>query len=228
MKMKKLPVGIDNFSKLREQDFYYADKTGLIRDLLTNWSEVSLFTRPRRFGKTLNMDMLRCFFEIGQNRSLFDGLLISKDEELCREYMGRFPVIFISLKGVSGADFAAAREMLRTAIGMEAQRFSFLKNSPNLEDGQKDLYRRMVEIGPEGFAMSDSILVSSLHLLSDLLSAHHAQKVILLIDEYDVPLDKAYTAGYYDEMIVLIRGLMNQALKSNENLLFAVLTGCPL
>ncbi len=226
MKMKKLPVGIDNFSKLREQDFYYADKTGLIRDLLTNWSEVSLFTRPRRFGKTLNMDMLRCFFEIGQDRSLFNGLLISKDEELCREYMGRFPVIFISLKGVSGANFAAALEMLRTAIGMEAQRFSFLKDSPNLEDSQKELYRRMVEIGPEGFAMSDSILISSLHLLSDLLSAHYAQKVILLIDEYDVPLDKAYTAGYYDEMIVLIRGLMNQALKSNENLLFAVLTGC--
>lgn len=229
MKGKKLPIGIDEFEKIRINDFYYADKTMFIAELLQNWGEVNLFTRPRRFGKSLNMSMLKSFLEIGCDRSLFDGLKIMKEEKLCEECMGRFPVIFISLKSVDGRTFEAACAALRTVIGKEAARFRFLLESERLSETEKDTYRKLIRIDPEGqalFDMTDAVLTDSLQVLSHLLSIHYDQKVILLIDEYDVPLDKAFQYHYYDEMVSLIRGIFSNALKSNDSLYFAVLTGC--
>ena len=226
---KKLPIGIDGFEKLRTNDFYYVDKTGFIADLLRDWGEVNLFTRPRRFGKTLNMSMLKCFFEIGTDKSLFDGLKIAENKELCAEYQGQFPVIFISLKSVDGLTFASAVAALRTLIGNEASRFQFLRDSDKLSDEEKALYRQLVQTGTaQGgiYAMTDEALSASLNTLSQLLAKHYGRKVVILIDEYDVPLDKAFQGGYYDEMVSLIRNLFGNALKTNDNLQFAVLTGC--
>jgi len=228
MKMKnKLPVGIESFEDIRKMGFYYVDKTKLIRELLHNWGKVNLFTRPRRFGKSLNMSMLKAFFEIGCDKSLFDGLDISQESNLCDQYMGKFPVLSISLKDVSGTTFAAAGASLRYVIGMEAMRFPFLVESDKLTKVQKKMYHALVNVDVSGrFDMPDEVVETSLRTLSFLLSRHFGCKVILLIDEYDVPLDKAFQAGYYDEMVSLIRNLFSNVLKSNESLHFAVLTGC--
>ena len=221
MESKKLPVGIDSFEKLRREDFYYIDKTGLIRDLLNNWGEVNLFTRPRRFGKTLNMSMLKSFFEIGADKTLFDGLLISQETALCEAYMGKFPVIFISLKGVDGLTFEDAYGMLRRIIRAEAFRMEHLAQSNKVSEKELQAFLRLLD---EKDTKDD--ILDSLKTFSSLLYQHYGQKVVLLIDEYDVPLDKAFHHGYYREMVALIRGLFGQALKTNEYLQFAVLTGC--
>ncbi len=226
---KKLPIGIDGFEKIRTNDFYYADKTMFMKALLQNWGEVNLFTRPRRFGKTLNMSMLKCFFEIGSDPALFDGLRITQETALCEKYMGKFPVISISLKSVDGLNFQAASAALRTVIGDEAGRFRFLRESAKLDADDKNSYNQLINVetkGNEKYAMSDAALIDSLKTLSHLLSKHYGQKVILLIDEYDVPLDKAFQGGYYDEMVSLIRNMFGNVLKTNDNLYFAVLTGC--
>lgn len=221
MKRKKLPVGIEDFEKLRKEGFYYIDKTGLIRDLLNHWGEVNLFTRPRRFGKTLNMSMLKNFFEIGADKTLFDGLTISKETALCERYMGKYPVIFISLKGVDGLNFEEACGALRRIIRAEASRFRMLLSSEKIADEDKQLFLRILQ---EKDTFDD--VRDSLRMLSSLLNQCFSEKVILLIDEYDVPLDKAFQHGYYEEMVSLIRGLFGQALKTNEFLQFAVLIGC--
>lgn len=221
MQGKKLPVGIEDFEEIRKEDFYYIDKTGLIRDLLNNWGKVNLFTRPRRFGKTMNMSMLKCFFEIGADRSLFDGLEISKETALCEEYMGKFPVVFVSLKGVDGLTFEDAYGMLRRVIRAEASRLRILLNSEKIAEDDKQPLVRILEENDAPDDMRDS-----LKMLSSLLYKHYGQKVIILIDEYDVPLDKAQNHGYYGQMIALIRSMFDAALKTNEFLHFAVLTGC--
>lgn len=214
-----LPVGIDDFEKLRRENFYYVDKTKMIEDLLGNWAEVNLFTRPRRFGKTLNMSMLQCFFEIGADKSLFDGLYISQNKALCDTYMGKYPVVFISLKGVDGLTFENAKNMLYTIIQTEADRHYYLKTSEKISQENRKQFEDIL------CGRSEDI-TDSLRLLSQLLSQHYGQKTIILIDEYDVPLDKAFHHGYYQEMVSLIRGLLGQALKTNKSLQFAVLTGC--
>lgn len=228
-KIKKLPIGIDDFEKLRQDEFYYIDKTGMIQDLLENWGEVNLFTRPRRFGKSLNMSMLKSFFDISGNEEIFKGLKIAEEAELCRQYMGRYPVISLSLKGVNGIDFKCAYTMLCSVVGKEALRFQFLAESGRLTDRERKLYEQLVKVGGQGeelFLMKQSTLEESLQTLSMLLEKHYGQKAILLIDEYDVPLAKAFDQGYYDEMIILIRNFLGQALKTNPSLKFAVLTGC--
>lgn len=222
----KLPVGVDSFEKIRKDGFYYVDKTTLIEQLLEQWGEVNLFTRPRRFGKTLNMSMLRCFFDIGADRSLFDGLDISKNQELCDTYMGRFPVLFFSLKNVDGLTFADAKYRLTELVAAEAERFLFLLDSKKLSENEKSRYQALISLDHGRYTMDETILVSSLQLLSQLLYRHYGQKTIILIDEYDVPLDKAFQHGYYKEMVSLIRGVFGQALKTNDALQFAVLTGC--
>ena len=225
----KLPIGIENFEKLRKEDFYYVDKTNLIKELLDNWGEVNLFTRPRRFGKSLNMDMLKCFFECGCDAALFEGLNISREKEYCEKYMGSFPVVSVSLKGVNGTDYAMALGMLRFAIGNEALRFQFLSESPRLSERERAQYRQLINVdtsGRHGFLMTEEVLANSLYTLCACLHKHYGRKTILLIDEYDVPLDKAQQAGYYDDMVSLIRNMFGQALKTNASLHMAVLTGC--
>ena len=228
MEMKtRLPMGIESFKEIRRQKFYYVDKTALIRELLENWGKVTLFTRPRRFGKTLNMSMLRCFFEIGSDKALFDGLEISRETQLCEEYQGKFPVISITLKGATGRTFDEAKNMLRRLIGKEAQRFQFLMESDKLTELEHQQYKTLIHMNEKGiFDMEDEVLKDSLLTLSQLLKKHYQQDVIILIDEYDVPLDKAYQSGYYDDMVDLIRSLFGNALKTNDSLYFAVLTGC--
>lgn len=222
----KLPVGIDDFKKLRESHFYYVDKTRLIEQLLLNWSEVTLFTRPRRFGKTLNMSMLKSFFDIGTDKALFDGLYISGNKELCDEYMGKYPVIFLSLKGVEGLTYEEAFEAFVRIMGKEVNRVSFLADSDKLTQIEREQYKGLTIMKNGRLAFDKEKLISSLQLLSQLLYKHYGKKVVILIDEYDVPLDKAFQNGYYKEMVSLIRGLFGQALKTNEFLQFAVLTGC--
>ena len=226
---EKLPIGIEDFKKMRTEGFYYVDKTGLITELLDNWGEVNLFTRPRRFGKSLNMSMLKYFFEYGCDSSLFEGLAIAEERDLCEKYMGKFPVVSITLKGASGTNYEDARCMLCSVVGNEAMNFSFLKESSRLTDEDKIQYQSLITLGKggeSGFLMSNDVLTDSLHTLCSLLHKHYGRKTILLIDEYDVPLDKAERQGYYEEMLALIRGIFNQALKSNDSLHFAVLTGC--
>lgn len=223
---KKLPIGIENFEEFSKENFYYVDKTMFIAELLNNWGKVNLFTRPRRFGKSLNISMLKCFFEINCEKALFAGMDILQEKELCEQYMGKFPVISISLKGVDGLNYQQAYAALRRLIGNEALRFYYLSDSPELLPDEKKTYQALIHVKDGKFTMDDEMLVDSLRTLSQLLSKHFSQKVILLIDEYDVPLDKAFQAGYYDEMIVLIRNLFSNALKTNEFLQFAVLTGC--
>ena len=223
---KKLPVGLENFREIQKSGFYYVDKTKLIEQLLENWSKVNLFTRPRRFGKTLNMSMLKSFFEIGTDRTLFDGLYISRNQKLCEEYMGKYSVIFLSLKGIDGLSFEAAKYRLTELIGVEAERFAFLADSEKLTENERSKYRAIIHLVNGKYSMDEDMLVSSLQTLSQLLCRHYGQKAIILIDEYDVPLDKAFQHGYYKEMVSLIRGLFGQALKANDDLQFAVLTGC--
>ena len=229
---KKLPIGIESFEEAVYQGFYFVDKTEFISTLLNNWGKVNLFTRPRRFGKSLNMSMLKAFFEIGCDKALFDGLKISSEKGLCEEYMGKFPVIFISLKGVDGLDYESAYSAIRNIIGNEALRFDFLADSALLSPEEKVLYAQLVRMDkgktPEDnmFTMSKDILELSLRTLSMLLKKHYGRETIILIDEYDVPLDKAFQGGYYDRMVSLIRSIFGNALKTNPNLYFAVLTGC--
>ena len=221
MRTQKLPIGIENFKEMRKQEFYYVDKTGLIVDLLADWGKVNLFTRPRRFGKTLNMSMLANFFEIGADASLFDGLRVSEEKELCENYLGKFPVVFVSLKGVDGLTFDDAYARLRILIRNEALRLEVLRESGKLSMEEKNAYLRLVSENPE-----KTDITESLKLLCQLLEKHYRQKPILLIDEYDVPLDKAFLHGYYPQMIDLIRSMFGAALKTNDSLFFAVLTGC--
>ena len=226
MEKLKLPVGIENFQEIRQEGFYYIDKTRLIEQLLEHWSKANLFTRPRRFGKTLNMSMLRYFFETGTDPTLFDGLYISHNQKLCAEYMGKFPVIFLSLKSVEGLTFESAKYRLTELIGREAMRFLFLLDSSSLTDEEKCMYRELITLQDGEFAMNDKILVSSLKMLSEFLYKNYGKKTVILIDEYDVPLDKAFQNGYYREMVELMRGMFGLALKTNDFLQFAVLTGC--
>lgn len=222
----KLPVGIEDFAEIRQAGFYYVDKTKFIEQLLDGWGKVNLFTRPRRFGKTLNMSMLRYFFEIGADASLFDGLQIAKNKKLCEEYQGKYPVIFLSFKNVEGLTFVDAQYRLAELLAGEAERFAFLAQSDKLTENEQSLYCGLTAVREGRYALADEVLVSALQLLSKLLSKHYGQKTIILLDEYDVPLDKAFQNGYYKEMVSLIRGMLGQALKTNEFLQFAVLTGC--
>ena len=222
----KLPIGIDDFKKIRMENFYYVDKTKLMEQLLERWAEVNLFTRPRRFGKTLNMSMLRYFFEIGTDKTLFNDLYISKNKKLCEEYMGKFPVIFLSLKNVEGLTFKEAKSQFVELVGKEAERFHFLLESDRLIENDKNKYQALIALQNGQYLMEDGILISSLRMLSELLYKHYDKKTIILIDEYDVPLDKAFQNGYYREMVSLIRSMFGMALKTNEFLQFAVLTGC--
>ena len=224
--LKRLPVGLDDFKKIRENKFYYIDKTMLIEQLLENWGEVNLFTRPRRFGKTLNMSMLKAFFEIGTDKTLFDGLYISKNQALCEEYMGKYPVVLLSLKSVEGLTFEEARASLCELIAGEVRRFKFLEKSDRLDDDEKNAYHDLIFIQNLKEAILGTKLKFSLKKISELLYKHYGQKAIILIDEYDVPLDKAFQHGYYREMVTLIRGLFGEAFKTNDFLQFAVLTGC--
>lgn len=221
VRKKKLPIGIENFEKLRTEDFYFIDKTKLIKELLENWSEVNLFTRPRRFGKSLNMNMLKCFFELGGDKEIFDGLEIASEASLCEKYMGKFPVVLVSLKSVNAGTYENACDMAVQVISGEARRFQYLLDSERLTDYDKQAFSALLQ--PD---MSEAVLCSSLKVLTELLKKHHNCDVILLIDEYDVPLAKAFERGYYDQMILLIRNMFEHALKTNDSLKFAVLTGC--
>ncbi len=222
----KLPVGIDSFDKIRKNGFYYIDKTGLIEQLVQLGGEVTLFTRPRRFGKTLNMSMLRSFFETGTDASLFDDLYISGNKEICDEYMGKYPVIFLSLKDVDGLKYENAKYRIMELIGREAERYFFLGDSDRLSENEKEQYKAVIALQNGKYSMDENVLTSSLRLLSHLLFQHYGEKTVILIDEYDVPLDKAFQNDYYQEMVSLIRGLFGMALKTNDSLQFAVLTGC--
>ncbi len=229
----KLPMGVENFVEMRTGGFYYVDKTGLVKTLLRNPGKVNLFTRPRRFGKTLNMSMLKYFFEAGSdimpsdNGTIFDGLEISGEKELCEEYMGKFPVISITLKGATGENFEEAKVMLRRIIGKEAMRFRFLMESDKIDDTERSQYEALIGTDKTGtFTMSDDLLKDSLLMLSQFLQKHYGNGTVMLIDEYDVPLDKAYRAGYYDSMVEFIRVMFGNAFKTNDSLKFAVLTGC--
>ena len=222
----KLPVGIDSFEKIRRNNFYYIDKTKLIEQLVETGGEVTLFTRPRRFGKTLNMSMLKAFFETGADEALFDGLYIAQNKALCEEHMGKYPVIFLSLKSVEGLKYEDSVYRITELIGIEAERFGFLEDSEYLSENEKKRYKAIIALKDGTNAMDEKVLVSSLQILSQLLYKHFGQKTVILIDEYDVPLDKAFQNGYYNEMVSLIRGLFGMALKTNESLQFAVLTGC--
>ncbi len=223
----KLPMGIEDFGRIRKDGFYYVDKTGLVRELLENIAYVNLFTRPRRFGKTLNMSMLKYFFSKGSESALFDGLEISKEKKICDEYMGKYPVISITLKGATGEHFAEAKAMLRRIIGKEAMQFQCLLQSDWLTEAEHNQYRALIATDKTGaFTMSDELLKDSLQTLSQLLKKHYNQSVIMLIDEYDVPLDKAYRSGYYESMVELLSVLFGSAFKTNDSLHFAVLTGC--
>ena len=222
----KLTIGLENFEEIRKSGFYYVDKTKLIEQLLEEWGKVNLFTRPRRFGKTLNMSMLRAFFEAGADTTLFDGLYIAGNKEICEQYMGKYPVIFLSLKSVEGLSYEDARYRITELAGREAQRFSFLSESDKLSDNEKEQYQAIVALHNGKYSMDENILTSSIYILSHLLHRHYGQKTVILIDEYDVPLDKAFQNGYYREMVSLIRGLFGMALKTNDSLQFAVLTGC--
>ena len=229
---KKLPIGIDNFEKIQENDYYYVDKTGMIKDLIMSGAEVTFFTRPRRFGKSLNMSMLKSFFSIDvpeeylikdseSRQEIFEGLKIADEEEICNKYMRKYPVIFLSMKEVSALEYAKARELIIFSVNEVARKNQYLLESEQLTDIDKDAYRRLLRED-----MTEAVLVNSLKILSELLKKHYGKKTIILIDEYDVPLAKAFEQGYYDEMTELIRGFFGQALKSNDSLEFAVLTGC--
>ncbi|MCD7752855.1 MAG: ATP-binding protein [Lachnospiraceae bacterium] len=229
MSRKMLPIGVDDFEKIRTAGYYYVDKSSMIRELLENRGEVNLFTRPRRFGKSLNISMLRSFFEIGTDKTLFSGLEISKETKLCEQYMGQYPVISISLKTAHGDTYEFARNELCTILAKEALRFSFLSTSEKLNETEKQLYKQLIRVDNTlngTFCMSESTITSSLNTLSMLLEKHLGKQVIILIDEYDVPLAKASSHGYYDKMIILIRNMLDAALKTNRSLYFAVLTGC--
>ena len=220
-KRKMLPIGIENFEEIRTEGFYYVDKTGMIKELLENWGKVNLFTRPRRFGKSLNMSMLRYFFDVNSDPALFDGLKISEEKELCERYMGKFPVISVSLKGLNAISYEKALEMAVPVFQGEIRRFQYLLESERLTQRDKEAYDRLLDA-----EVSEGALCNSLKVLSELLFKHHGEKTVILIDEYDVPLAKAFEQGYYEQMVLFIRNLFEQTLKTNESLQLAVLTGC--
>ncbi|MFR8172800.1 MAG: AAA family ATPase [Marvinbryantia sp.] len=220
-KRKMLPIGIENFEEIRTEGFYYVDKTGMIKELLENWGKVNLFTRPRRFGKSLNMSMLRYFFDVNSDPALFDGLKISEEKELCERYMGKFPVISVSLKGLNAISYEKALEMAVPVLQGEIRRFQYLLESERLTQRDKEAYDRLLDA-----EVSEGALCNSLKVLSELLFKHHGEKTVILIDEYDVPLAKAFEQGYYEQMVLFIRNLFEQTLKTNESLQLAVLTGC--
>lgn len=221
MTLKKLPIGIESFEKICTDDFYYVDKTKMIEKLIDNWGEANLFTRPRRFGKSLNMSMLKSFFEIGTDEHLFEGLYIAQQKEICEKYMGKYPVVSISLKGVNAENYEDAKALLRKVINEEARRLQFLMDSERLTATDKELYRQMLSI-----QMEEETIVYSIREMTELLCKHYQKRVIVLIDEYDVPLAKANERNYYDQMVLLLRNLFENTLKTNDNLYFAVLTGC--
>ena len=216
-----LPTGIEDFKEIRTDGYYYVDKTALIEQVLDKRSKVTLFTRPRRFGKTLNMSMLRYFFETGTDSKLFNGLYISQNAELCEKYMGKYPVIAISLKGVDADSYTKAKAQIIKIINREARRHRLLLKSEKLDSFDKELLTQLLSRN-----MEEDTITSSLQELTELLEAHFSKKVVVLIDEYDVPLAKAYENGYYNEMVLLIRNLFGNVLKTNDSLTFAVLTGC--
>lgn len=218
---KRLPVGLENFEQIIKDNYYYVDKTGLISELIRNGGMVNLFTRPRRFGKTLNMSMLEYFFSIEGDKSIFDGLEILKDPKLCDEYIGKYPVISVSLKGINAAAYEGAFDFAVQIMQRAAEAFQFLCDSECLSEHDKEAYKKLLDSN-----MSEAVFCSGLRRLSELLAKHYGTKVILLIDEYDVPLAKAFANGYYDQMVFLIRNLLEQALKTNSSLKLAVLTGC--
>ena len=220
-KLPRLPVGVENFEDIRREHFYYVDKTGFIEQLLKEYGKVSLFTRPRRFGKTLNMSMLKAFFEVGTDPALFKDLKILKNEELCEQYMGRFPVVMVSLKNIDAVSYGEAQALTAKMINREARRFQFLTESTKLTEVDRELYGGLLD--PD---MDRREIVNGLQELTELLEKHYGRKVIVLIDEYDVPLDKAFQHGYYDEMVSLIRGMLGSVLKTNDSLQMGVLTGC--
>ena len=226
MSKQKLPVGMDGFEKIRRNGFYYIDKTKLIEQLFLNWGEVNLFTRPRRFGKTLNMSMLKSFFEIGTDPSLFEGLYISGNQAICEQHMGQYPVIFLTLKNVEGSNFERAKYQMMELIAKEAARHSDLRENKALDGNAKKEYEALTTFSNGRYQMTEEALLGSLQTLSELLASHYHKKTVILIDEYDVPLDKAFQHGYYKEMISLIRMMFGKALKTNDALAFAVLTGC--
>ena len=221
LKRKMLPIGVENFEKLRRNDMYYVDKTEMISDLIMNHGDANLFTRPRRFGKTLTMDMLKTFFVIVQDASLFDGLTISSHSDICEKYQNKYPVVFISLKGATGSTYEKANSMIKQLVAEEYQRHSYLADSDILDSIEKDQFNRIRSI-----SLNEGDLENSLRTLTRLLCKHHNQKVILLIDEYDVPLDKSFLNGYYDDMVSFIRIFLGEALKTNDNTEFAIVTGC--
>ena len=221
MRKKKLPIGIENFEEIRKEDFYYIDKTGLIAELLYNWGAVNLFTRPRRFGKTLNMSMLEHFFSLNGDKRIFDGLEISKEVALIKEYMGKYPVISVSLKGIDARNYELAFQMAVQILKRVPAKVQYLLESGALSEEDKAEYRKLLDDN-----MSEAVFCNSLRVLSELLEKHHDRKVILLVDEYDVPLAKAHENGYYDEMVSLIRCFLGGTLKTNNSLKLAVLTGC--
>lgn len=218
---KRLPVGLENFEQIIKDNYYYIDKTGLISELIRNGGMVNLFTRPRRFGKTLNMSMLEHFFSVESDKRIFSGLEITKDVNLCEEYMGKYPVIFVSLKGINAGSYETAFRLAAETIRGVAKKAKFLKTSDKLDDDEKEDYQMLLDKD-----MDESTLFLSLKILSELLEKHYGRKVILLIDEYDVPLAKAFENGYYDQMVFLIRNLLEQVLKTNNSLKFAIMTGC--
>lgn len=221
MDKKMLPVGLDSFEKIRRLGYYYMDKTLLIQDVLTNRGDVNLFTRPRRFGKTLNMSMLQSFFEIGSDKSLFNGLAISEEKQLCEEYQARHPVVFLSLKGVEGLTYEEAIARLVTLISTECKRLDYLEKAPDVKEDDRKIFRNLMARQPEEDELQDALVT-----LMRMLHAHYGEQVILLIDEYDVPLDKAHINGYYDQMVAFLRGFFGEAFKTNPDLFFAVVTGC--
>lgn len=219
--LKKLPIGMESFEEIRKENFYYIDKTGFIRDLLNNWGQVNLFTRPRRFGKTLNMSMLKSYFSLEGDKSVFEGLEIMKEDGMCEEYMGKFPVVSISLKGIQAATYETAYAMAVHTVNEAAEEVQYLSESDRLSLHDKEMYSELLNR-----KMDEATLFGSLRRLTGLLRKHYGRQVILLIDEYDVPLAKAFENEYYDRMIFLVRSMFEQALKTNDNLQFAVLTGC--
>nr|WP_296041139.1 AAA family ATPase [uncultured Blautia sp.] len=221
MDRKRLPVGIDDFEKIRKENFYYIDKTGLIRELLQNWAEVNLITRPRRFGKSLNMSMLKSFFSVNGRHEYFEGLHIRQEKKICEEYMGKYPVVSISMKGIEAGDYETAFKVAVRIMNETAADMDYLQQSDKLSDYDKERYRELLQSD-----MDPAAFLGSLRQLTRLLKKYYNQEVIVLIDEYDVPLSKAFECGYYDQMVLLLRGFLGQALKTNENLKFAVLTGC--
>lgn len=219
--MKRLPIGIEDFEKIRQEDYYYVDKTGMIGDIIRNGAEVTLFTRPRRFGKSLNMSMLEQFFSLNGKPELFEGLQIMGEPELCQKYMGQYPVISLSLKGINAVSYETAFKIAVRGINESAAMVDYLEQSERLTKNDKESYRELLKRD-----MDEAEFYVSLRELSRLLAKHFDKKVIILIDEYDVPLAKAYENGYYDQMIFMMRNFLEQALKTNRNLQFAVLTGC--